>query len=55
MNQRWQPERVVPAGQDLVYAATIDGRLHALDAFTGEKRWVFAGSGGVWRGAECGL
>lgn len=35
-------------GEDLVYAATVDGIIHALDRKTGSEEWAYITEGNVW-------
>jgi outer membrane protein assembly factor BamB len=35
-------------GEDLVYAATVDGVVHALDRETGLEEWSYNAEGSVW-------
>jgi len=38
----------VAVGDDLVYAAELDGYIHCLDAKTGKKHWEFDLKDGTW-------
>jgi outer membrane protein assembly factor BamB len=47
LSGKWDPDKVASIAQDLIFASTVDGDLHALDAFTGERRWTFSGHAGM--------
>lgn len=41
LTHAWQPDKVVSVTGDLVLISTLDGKMHAVDAFSGKIKWSF--------------